>query len=113
MNRAQRRKAGIKKKTATYNFTQEQLRAAISEGMEEYKDKIREEVTNQALRVIAYVPLLVLHDKWGFGKKRLEKFLFEFAEQIDCLEKDYVGFEDMISVIKDETDLDVSEYIKF
>lgn len=113
MNRAQRRKAGIKKKTATYNFTQEQLRAAISEGMEEYKDKIREEVTNQALRVIAYVPLIVLHDKWGFGKKRLEKFLYEFAEQIDCLENKYVGFDDMIATIKEETGLNVDGYIKF
>ena len=70
-------------------------------------------MTDKALRVIAYVPLIVLHDKWGFGKKRLEKFLYEFAEQIDCLENQYVSFDDMIEAIKDETGLVITDYIKF
>jgi len=56
---------------------------------------------------------IVLHDKWGFGKKRLEKFLYEFAEQIDCLENKYVEFDDMIEAIKDETGLVITDYIKF
>nr|DAU66101.1 MAG TPA: hypothetical protein [Caudoviricetes sp.] len=55
----------------------------------------------------------MLHDKWGFGKKRLEKFLYEFAEQIDCLENKYVEFDDMIEAIKDETGLVITDYIKF
>lgn len=113
MNRAQRRKAGIKTKVPTYRFTQEQLHAEINKGIDKFREEIKDDVTDKALRVIAYVPLIVLHDKWGFGKKRLEKFLYEFAEQIDCLENKYVGFDDMIEAIKDETGLVITDYIKF
>ncbi|KXA10221.1 hypothetical protein, partial [Finegoldia magna] len=81
--------------------------------IDKFREEIRDDVTDKALRVIAYVPLIVLHDKWGFGKKRLEKFLYEFAEQIDCLENKYVGFDDMIAAIKEETGLNVDDYIKF
>ena len=113
MNRKQRRKAGIKTKTPTYNLTQEQLYSEIKKGVEEFREEIRDDVMDKALRVVAYVPLMVLRDKWGFGKKRLEKFLYEFAEQIDCLENKYVGFDDMIAAIKEETGLNVDDYIKF
>ncbi|MDU1409796.1 hypothetical protein [uncultured Finegoldia sp.] len=113
MNRAQRRKAGIKTKVPTYRFTQEQLHAEINKGIDKFREEIKDDVTDKALRVIAYVPLIVLRDKWGFGKKRLEKFLFEFAEQIDCLENQYVSFDDMIAAIKEETGLNVDDYVKF
>ena len=56
---------------------------------------------------------MVLRDKFGFGKVRLDKFLKEFAELVDCVENDYVGFEDMIETIKDETGLVITDYIKF
>lgn len=113
MNRKQRRKAGIKTKVPTYRFTQEQIHAEINKGIDKFKDEIRDDVADKALRVIAYVPLIVLRDKWRFGKKRLEKFLFEFAEQIDCVENKYVSFDDMIEAIKNETGLNVDDYIKF
>jgi hypothetical protein len=113
MNRAQRRKAGIKKKVATYTFTQEQLHAEINKGIDKFREEIRDDVTDKALRVIAYVPLIVLHDKWGFGKKRLQDFIYEFAEQVECLKKEYVSFDDMIAAIKEETGLNVDDYIKF
>lgn len=113
MNRKERRKAGIKTKVPTYRFTQEQLHAEINKGIDKFREEIRDDVTDKALRVIAYVPLIVLHDKWEFGKKRLEKFLYEFAEQIDCLENQYVSFDDMIEAIKDETGLVITDYIKF
>lgn len=113
MNRQQRRKAGIKKKTATYNLTQEQLYSEIKKGVEEFRQELRTEAVDDALRVLAYVPLMVLRDKFGFGKVRLDKFLREFAELVDCVENDYVGFEDMIETIKDETGLVITDYIKF
>lgn len=113
MNRAQRRKAGIKKKTATYNLTQEQLYSEIKKGVEEFREELRAEAVDDALRVLAYVPLMVLRDKFGFGKVRLDKFLKEFAELVDCVENDYVGFEDMIETIKGETGLVITDYIKF
>ena len=113
MNRKERRKAGIKTKVATYTFTQEQLHAEINKGIDKFREEIRDDVTDKALRVIAYVPLIVLRDKWGFGKKRLQDFMFEFAEQVECLKKGYVSLEDMIETIKDETGLDIKDLVKF
>lgn len=113
MNRKQRRKAGIKTKVPTYNLTQEQLYCEIKKGVEEFRQELRTEAVDDALRVLAYVPLMVLRDKFGFGKTRLDKFLKEFAELVDCVENDYLGFEDMIETIKDETGLVITDYIKF
>ena len=113
MNRAQRRKAGIKTRVPTYTFNQDQLREEIRKGVEQYREGLKEEMGTQAIRVVIFVSLLILRDKWGFGKKRLEKFLYEFAEQIDCLENKYVSFDDMIAAIKEETGLNVDDYIKF
>lgn len=113
MNRKQRRKAGIKTKIPTYNLTQEQLYAEIKKGVKQYREELRAEAVDDALRVLSYVPLMVLRDKFGFGKVRLDRFLREFAEQVDCIENDFVGFDDMIEAIKDETGLNVDDYIKF
>lgn len=113
MNRAQRRKAGIKTRVPTYTFNQDQLKKEIRKGVEQYREGLKEEIGTQAIRVVIFASLLIIRDKWGFGKKRLEKFLYEFAEQIDCLENKYVGFDDMIAAIKEETGLNVDDYIKF
>ena len=103
----------MKKKVATYTFTQEQLYSEIKKGVEEFREELRAEAVDDALRVLSYVPLMVLRDKFGFGKVRLDRFLREFAEQVDCIENDFVGFDDMIEAIKDETGLNVDDYIKF
>ena len=113
MNRAQRRKAGIKTKVPTYTFNQDQLREEIRKGVEQYREGLKEEMGTQAIRVVIFVSLLILRDKRGFGKKRLQDFMFEFAEQIECLKKGYVSLEDMINVIQEETGLDIKDLIKF
>lgn len=113
MNRAQRRKAGIKKKVPKYTLNQEQLYAEIKKGVEQYREGLKEEMGTQAIRVVIFVSLLILRDKWGFGKKRLQDFMFEFAEQVECLKKGYVSLEDMINVIQEETGLDIKDLIKF
>lgn len=113
MNRAQRRKAGIKRRVPTYTFNQEQLYAEIKKGVEQYREGLKEEMGTQAIRVVIFASLLILRDKWEFGKKRLQDFMFEFAEQVECLKKGYVSLEDMINVIQEETGLDIKDLIKF
>ena len=72
MNRAQRRKAGIKKKVPTYTFNQDQLREEIRKGVEQYREGLKEEMGTQAIRVVIFFFFLIIRDKWGFGKKRLK-----------------------------------------
>lgn len=55
--------------------------------------------------------VLVLHDKFGFGKSRLEKFMGEVADTFDSLNESYINFEDIKTTIYDELgiDFDASE----
>lgn len=57
--------------------------------------------------------VLVLHDKFGFGKKRLEKFVGEVADTFDSLNEGYINFEDIKATIYDELGIDFDEAEKY
>lgn len=63
MNRAGRRKAGNTEKPKTYVMTQAQI------------DKLKLEATEDAFWKFMAIPLMVLHDKFGFGKIRGTRFM--------------------------------------
>lgn len=46
------------------------------------------------------VTLMVLHDKFGFGKKRLERYMDEFKNQLEAYNSGYIervqDFEDVL-----------------
>lgn len=84
MNRAERRRAerrAKKDKTATYNYTKEQLDAVIRAGVEAEVEAIRkqarDEAVNTALTLMLALPLEVLKDKYWVktAKRRLPKFM--------------------------------------
>lgn len=50
-----------------------------------------------------YIPMLVLRDKYGFGRKRLGDFLEEIIDQMKFIEEGYVTTKDMMKVIEEET----------
>lgn len=77
-----------KAKTTTYNFTEEQLQAAINEGldviMKEREERYRNQAINTALLLLLSLPSTVLkEDYWpksykkqlpGFNQKILDKY---------------------------------------
>lgn len=69
MNRAERRrnKQQSAEKTKTYVLTQDQI------------DKMKRDAVNEATRkafaMFLSIPVMVLHDKFGFGKQRLTRFM--------------------------------------
>ena len=73
-------KGSKKSKTATYNFTEEQLQAAINEGldviMKEREERYRDQAINTALLLLLSLPSTVLkEDYWpGSYKKKLPGF---------------------------------------
>ncbi len=103
MNRQQRRKAGIKKKTATYNFTQEQFDNAVNTRMRTKES----EYINQLMQIVTTVPMWVLRTKYGFGRDRLNKFIIEFNELVDSINNGYLDFDDIITTLKEEVDVDI------
>ena len=95
MSRAEMRRAAreAKKKTVTYNLTQEQLDAIVAAKVNEYIDRefknIRETVMNDAVvaavKVTLMIPLKILKDKYWkkSHKRRLRKFAEELAEMFE------------------------------
>ena len=51
--------------------------------------------------------LFVLHEKFGFGKTRLERALHERDEVGDAIEKGYLSFKDINKVLTDEVKMKI------
>ena len=49
-----------------------------------------------------------LHEKFGFGRTRLDRFIHEFNFQAECLMDDYFTWEDQIEVLRKECGLDLN-----
>ena len=56
--------------------------------------------TAEALKLVAYTIALELHDKYGFGKKRLNELLDKTSHQINCIAEGFVSLEDIITEVK-------------
>ena len=87
MNRAEMRRAARndkKSKTATYNFTQEQLDAVIHERIGEKMDELKKEATEEAVNIamvlLLTLPLEVLMDH--YWPKSYEKRIPGFVEHV-------------------------------
>ena len=48
-----------------------------------------------------------LHEKFGFGKTRLNRFIHDFNFQAECLDEDYCTWEDQIEILRQECGLDL------
>lgn len=55
------------------------------------------------------IPVMVLHDQFGFGRKRLEKFTDATLELYDSFEKDYITLDDLIQTIYEETSVKIEK----
>ena len=51
--------------------------------------------------------LMVLHDQFGFGRKRCLDFMARWNLKTDCMSSRLVNWSDYIKAIKDELDIDV------
>lgn len=69
MNRAERRRQAksAQAKPKTYVLTQEQI--------DDMKKKVADEATYKAFLMFMCIPVMVLHDKFGFGKTRIQRFM--------------------------------------
>lgn len=96
LNRKQRRKAGITEKTKTYNMTDAQIEKIKADAVREAnaeiqrlraenealrltlmkrKSEIMEKAVRDAFMLFMSIPVMVLHDKFGFGKIRFDRFM--------------------------------------
>lgn len=93
-----------KKKTPTYNMTYEQIEAM--------KLKATNEAMDFAFRQMILIPLMVLRDHYGFGAKRLERFIDKVADMLDSYNKGYLDLDDIEKTIEEETGIKVLQGVK-
>ena len=96
MNREQRRKAA---RGAGHDMNT----AIITQA---YLDKLKKEATDEAVRrafsLMLGLPVMVLRDKFGFGKVRAERFVDAVLDLYDAFDESYISLEDIHKVLKDE-----------
>lgn len=107
MGRAELRRAEKNKrksKTATYNFTEDQLHAAINEGldaiMKEREERYRNQAINTALILLLSLPSTVL--KEDYWKKTYAKELPKFNNRVLDLYNKFLDGELDIQKLNDD-----------
>lgn len=98
MNRKQRRKAGIETPVKTYTLNETQI--------QQLKQQATIDAIDKSMITVLYVSIMALRDN-GYGKKRLEKFVTDWFELLDGIQKDYLDFDDMVETIKSETGFEI------
>lgn len=55
------------------------------------------------------ISLMVLHDKFGYGEKRLNKFIDEYQKQLDAYNSGYIeSVKDFTTVLKEECGIELN-----
>lgn len=68
--------------------------------------KIEKQVIPRTKSSCLAATVLVLHDKFGFGVKRLERYMLEVYELFDSIYDEYVSFDEIRKCIYDELGID-------
>ena len=70
-------------------------------------DAMNKEAADKAFLLMLGLPVMVLHDKFGFGPVRCERFTDAVLELYDSFEKGYVSLEDIHLTLKEETGITI------
>jgi hypothetical protein len=74
--------------------------------------RIKENATigaaNKAFILMLAIPMIVLRDDFGFGGKRLTKFIDRALEQYKCFESGAVTIDELRQIIYEETGVSIS-----
>lgn len=97
------KKTKEKKKTPTYTVTYDEIQNYIRQGYEKGKQDSIQKATNFSLAV----PLMVLRDEFGFGKKRLNQFFNNYLDLYDSIDKNYLDINDILKTLKKETGIEI------
>ena len=110
MNRAEQRRQQKAQKTKTYTLTDKEItkikQDAVNEAIVSVNEKIKdieENAVKQSFLMMLTIPLWILHDKYGFGKKRLSDFMEMVLLQYDWVQDGEISFNDLIDTLERET----------
>lgn len=84
-----------KNKVPTYNVTSAQL--------EQMKAEAYQKGVQTTIDLSVAVPMMVLRDHFGFGRKRLEDFATYYSDMFDSVGLGYLSLMDMVKTLNKET----------
>lgn len=61
-----------------------------------------EKIKAMCLDTVLTMSVLVLHDEFGFGKKRIRQFFDRFTLKSSCLEGGFASWQDYMDIVKNE-----------
>jgi hypothetical protein len=101
MNRAERRKQGKSApKPKTYVLTEDQI--------EKLKRDAANEATRKAFVMLMSIPVMVLHDKFGFGVRRLTRFLDYVLIWCESVQNNETNLVELIKIAEDECGIKIT-----
>ena len=93
-----------KKKERTYNLTESQLEAM--------KQEITIKAMNTSFDLLMGLPIIALHDKFGWGEKRLTRFKDEMLHQYEAFQDGYISVEDVWGAIEEDTNVTIRKELE-
>ncbi len=90
MNRQQKRQQKIKDKERVYTLKESDMSKIIMTELE----TIKKQATIAAIDSLMGSVLISLHDEFGLGKKRLNRFIDKLNNQYNCIEQGEVSLAD-------------------
>lgn len=79
---------------------------------EQMKARAHEKGLNDALNITNMLPLIALRDEYGFGHKRMRRYMERYQNTLDAFFKDYLTLEDIAEVMEEEVKIDVREWFR-
>ena len=118
MGRDERRKNKDKTKPKTYVMTEEQIefikKMAAEEAIKNELDKriasIKAEATENVMALMLSVPIVILRDKFAFGRIRIDRFLGYATTWIKAINDDGSTLKELIQLAYDEAGYEVEGF---
>ena len=71
--------------------------------LNEYADRVR----NNVLDTVLIMSCIVLRDEFGFGEKRMQRFIERFNLKAECLAGDYVTWAEIQETLQEELGIEL------
>ena len=91
LNRKQRRKQGIKTKVPIYQYNEQTVNEEVMKALEKERSKMQREMLNRIMGSV----IITMHDEFGIGKQRLNRFVDRLNANYVCIDDGLVTLDDM------------------
>ena len=70
-------------------------------------NKASEKIKEMTMDTFTILTVAVLHDEFGFGEKRCQKFIDRMNQKAECMIDDFCTWDDYIQTIKEELNINL------